>query len=95
MKRKAMTLALSTLTALLLTGAALAASNPTQQEQVVKLAVAKDRLVAGAQSVKPGQAVRMRDQADDLQKMIDSAQSGKKLSPAQVDDAIRRSFQNY
>lgn len=93
MKTKTAMMILSLGAALAVCGSAFAETS--QQANVEKLAAAKDRLVAGAQSVKPGQAMRMRDQADDLQKLIDAAQRGKKLDSSQVDNAIRRSYQNY
>ena len=76
-----------------LAGGAVAADNA--QDQATRLAVARDRAENGALSVKPSQAMRLRQQAEDLQKLIDAAQSGKKLDPAQVDDAIRRSYQGF
>lgn len=92
MKNIAGIVAFATLTGL--AGIALAAQS-SQQDQVTRLAVAKNRVESGALSVKPGQAHRMQEQADELQKLIDSAESGKKLSPAQVDEAIRRSSQGF
>ena len=90
-KRTIARIAITTMT-LGLVGTALAAD---KSDQITRLEVAKDRLANGALSVKPNQAGRMRDQAADLQKLIDEAQSGKKLDPTQVDNAIRRSYQGF
>ena len=91
---KKATVRIATLAIILgLAGSVFAAES--EQDQATRLAVARDRAANGALSVKPAQAERLRQQADDLQKLIDAAQSGKKLDPAQVDDAIRRSYQGF
>ncbi len=58
-----------------------------------KLVVARDRLLNGAGQVKPNQAMQMRQQAAEMQKMIDAANAGAKLDPAEVDRIVERSFQ--
>jgi hypothetical protein len=78
---------------LMLGGAAFAAENDASE--VARLRVARDRVANGAQSVKPAQAARLRQEADELQRLIDQAESGRRLDPEQVDQAIRRSYRNY
>lgn len=64
-------------------------------EQAARLESARQRVAAGAQSVKPNQASRMRAEADKLQGLIDQIQAGKKVDPQEVDRAIQRTYQGY
>ncbi len=65
------------------------------RKQAVRLEKAKERMVAGAASVKPNQAARMRNEAADLQRMIDQLESGQKLEASEVDRAIKRSYKGF
>lgn len=64
-------------------------------EEVQRLEQAKSRLAAGANSVKPNQAMRMRNEADKLQGLIDEIESGKTVDKDAVDQAIKRSKRGY
>lgn len=66
-----------------------------RQTEIERLAEARDRLIVGAESVKPNQAARMREEAGELQAMIDRARSGKALDPTKVDRAVKSSYRNY
>ena len=81
------------LTTLTLVSSAVAADQ--KQDQIDRLTVAKEHAQNGKSSVKPSQAQRLQQQADDLQKLIDSAEGGAKLDPAQVDEAIQRSYRGF
>jgi hypothetical protein len=78
---------------LCLVGNAVAADQT--QDQIDRLTVAKEHATNGKSSVKPSQAQRLQQSADDLQRLIDSAEGGAKLDPAQVDEAIQRSYRGY
>ena len=93
MKTKKSLAIISLAAALIAAGSAMAAG--VQQKELDQLSEAKNRLVVGSQAVKPNQASRMRDEAADLQKLIDSARAGKKLDASSVDQAIRRSYQGF
>lgn len=85
------TIALSLITGLAFAGAAAAAST----DDAARLEVAKQRLASGANSVKPSQASRLRREADELQKLIDTVESGAKVDAQEVDRAIDRSYRGF
>ena len=66
-----------------------------REGEIERLIEAKDHLLTGSQAVKPNQAARMRDQASELQKMIDQARSGKPLDPNKVERAVAEAYRAY
>ncbi len=72
-----------------------AVAGEQSQDQIDRLTIARDQATNGVSSVKPAQAQRLQQQADDIQRLIDAAQGGAKLDPAQVDKAIQRSYRGF